>query len=174
MCQWQALKAPRRQGHWGVSLKCNRPGGAFVIACKCARARRTSDGHHDLPLERRAVSLRVSPLRAQRHSERQLAWGVPTGLCEADWTAPSGRRAAGRRPRRRAHGPSGCRSGPGARPGLAEDPELPPKAPGHFAPRLAFEMAFPVDSQGQSSLRTLARAVVTGHYSTLLPLVPPI
>ena len=64
--------------------------------------------------------------------------------------------------------------GPG--PGLAEDPELPPKAPGHFAPRLAFEMAFPVDShwQGQSSLRTLARAVVTGHYSTLLPLVPPI
>ena len=57
----------------------------------------------------------------------------------------------------------------------AEDPELPPKAParGHFTLRLAFEMAFPVDSQGQSSLRTLARAVATGHYSTL-PLVPPI
>ena len=58
----------------------------------------------------------------------------------------------------------------------SEDPELPPKAParGHFTLRLAFKMAFPVDSQGQSSLRTLARAVATGrHYSTL-PLVPPI
>ncbi len=112
-------------------MKCDHPGDAFVIACECVRARRTSDGHHDLPLERRAVSLRVSLLRAQRHSERQLAWDVSTGLCETDWNAPSGRRAAAA-----AQASSWALRLPKCQWARAEDPELPPKAP---APALRAE-----------------------------------